>query len=135
MKGAYILIIKLEKPEEIIVGRLGRLLFRRGFYAYVGSAMNGIEQRVSHHLKREKNLHWHIDYLLKKGKMTDVLVAEGTKSLECVTAQGLGARLDSVKGFGCSDCRCKSHLFYSESREALVTIIKKFSHATFTVQR
>lgn len=135
MKGAYILVIRLDKSDEITVGRLGRMLFRRGYYAYVGSAMNGIEQRVSRHLKKEKNLHWHIDYLLKKAKVVHVFAAEGGKNLECMTAEDLAARLESVKGFGCSDCRCESHLFYSESSGMLLKIIKQFSHAAFKAQR
>jgi Uri superfamily endonuclease len=50
------------------VGALGTLVFSPGRYIYVGSALNGIEPRVSRHLRTNGghlgSIHWHIDYLL-----------------------------------------------------------------------
>jgi Uri superfamily endonuclease len=51
MKGSYILLLELTKSQNITVGRLGILLFLKGVYAYVGSALNGIEARVKRHLR------------------------------------------------------------------------------------
>ncbi|MEM3565417.1 MAG: DUF123 domain-containing protein [Candidatus Bathyarchaeia archaeon] len=86
----------------------------KGFYAYVGSAQKGVEKRLIRHFRRAcKKRFWHIDYLLA---MDDVSVVkafykEAGKSEECVTAQVLKAVGSPVEGFGCSDCRCGSHLF------------------------
>ena len=69
--GAYILLTHLAQGEEIEVGRLGTFLFCRGEYAYVGSAMGGLDARVARHLRAEKKLHWHIDYLLERASVTE----------------------------------------------------------------
>ncbi|MCD6216135.1 MAG: GIY-YIG nuclease family protein [Candidatus Aenigmarchaeota archaeon] len=111
MKGIYALIINLEKNIKIRVGSLGHIPFKRGMYVYVGSAQNGIEQRVKRHLKRRKKKHWHIDYLLEHANVKDVLVKKGPKNLECLIAKKLMGFSVPIKGFGCSDCNCESHLF------------------------
>jgi Uri superfamily endonuclease len=61
MKGVYALLIKLGEDEEITCGRLGLIKFKKGFYAYIGSAMNLLENRVRRHIKKQKKTFWHID--------------------------------------------------------------------------
>lgn len=111
MKGIYTLIINLNKDSKIRIGSLGAIPFKKGTYIYVGSAQKGIEQRVKRHLKKQKKKHWHIDYLLDHANIKNVLVKEGPKSLECLIAKKLLGFSIPIKGFGCSDCNCKSHLF------------------------
>ncbi len=115
MKGSYVLLIRVENPVEIKVGKLGRIKFRQGYYAYVGSAMNSIEARVARHLrKNNKKLFWHIDYLLANeyAEIVSVLIRESEQKEECKIAQKLAEKFEAVPRFGCSDCRCGSHLFY-----------------------
>ncbi len=121
MKGIYILISKLEEPVIKEVGALGKIRFFPGTYAYVGSAQNGIEGRVKRHLKEDKRKHWHIDHLLEKTEVRDVFGYEGDKSKECETASQLKEAYRAVDGFGCSDCSCDSHLFYTN--KSLDTVI------------
>ena len=113
MKGAYVLFIRLEWGQVIQIGKLGRLRFRRGYYAYVGSALNGIGPRILRHLCSNKKMHWHIDYLLRKGKIVEIHCFSSDKKEECRIAEKFQKRFPSVPGFGCSDCKCSSHLFYS----------------------
>jgi Uri superfamily endonuclease len=113
MKGAYVLLIRLERSQIIRIGKLGRLRFQRGYYAYVGSALNGVESRILRHLCRNKKTHWHIDYLLKKGKIVEIHCFSSGLREECRIAERFQKRFPSVTGFGCSDCKCPSHLFYS----------------------
>jgi Uri superfamily endonuclease len=54
MKGTYILLIKLLKNQAIAIGKLGNLTFENGYYAYIGSALNGLENRIDRHLKSNK---------------------------------------------------------------------------------
>jgi len=114
-KGTYILAIKLDKAANITVGKLGRFTFPAGRYLYFGSAMNGLNARISRHLRKDKKLHWHIDYLLRKAAIVDVWSVEKEERLECELCQEAmkfpGATIP-VKGFGSSDCRCESHLLY-----------------------
>jgi len=64
LKGVYVLIIQVDAAIDVNVGAMGRLTFKKGLYAYVGSAQNNLEQRVKRHLRKEKRKFWHVDYLL-----------------------------------------------------------------------
>jgi Uri superfamily endonuclease len=118
-QGTYILLIEMPRGVRMKVGVLGVLEFRRGFYAYCGSAMGGLGARINRHLRREKKIRWHVDYLLEKGSVRKVFSAETNERLECQLAQRLESIFHSVPGFGSSDCRCPSHLFFSEDLSAL----------------
>ena len=112
--GLYQLIIRLDEGATIRVGRLGAFRFPRGYYVYTGSARSGLEQRVARHLRRDKRLHWHIDYLLARGSVTQVLVYPGAGS-ECALNRAVEALPGGevvVRGFGSSDCRCRAHLHF-----------------------
>lgn len=101
------------------VGALGPLAFSQGFYAYCGSAMGGLGARINRHLRREKKIRWHIDYLLEEGRVKSVIYAPTHERLECQLAQTLGELFHSFPGFGSSDCVCQSHLFFSQEWQAL----------------
>jgi sugar fermentation stimulation protein A len=115
LKGAYVLHIEVPKDQVIRIGSLGPVKFRKGYYAYVGSALGGIDARVSRHMRREKKIRWHIDYLLEGAKVLGAVCLPSDVRTECLIAEGFRSRLDPVPGFGCSDCRCLSHLFYSRN--------------------
>jgi Uri superfamily endonuclease len=117
MKGSYILFIEVKEDIEIVIGKLGKLIFKKGFYVYVGSALNNLESRINRHLKSDKKIHWHIDYLLKHADIIDVFFKERSKKEECKISNEFEKRLKYLKGFGCSDCKCKSHLFYGKYDE------------------
>ena len=42
LKGTYCLIIYLRKDKAIEIGKCGSINFRRGYYVYVGSALNSL---------------------------------------------------------------------------------------------
>ncbi len=121
MKGAYVLLIELKRGREISIGSLGCVRFRKGFYAYVGSAMGGIESRMLRHLRTSKKRYWHIDYLLKDGKIIEIMCISSDRKEECIIADKFRLRHVFVPGFGCSDCCCPSHLFYSPNLGDLKT--------------
>jgi Uri superfamily endonuclease len=114
-KGTYALVLHLEGREEITVGKLGTFSFPTGYYLYLGSALGtgGLEARLARHRRRDKKLHWHIDYLLEHAQLVEVLSTASTARLECLWAQAarqLPGGETPVPGFGSSDCRCPSHL-------------------------
>ena len=101
------------------MGKLGNVSFPRATYAYVGSAMNGLRARLARHLRREKKLHWHIDYLLKEAKVKEIIICQGEEKVECSLAQALAGEFQSVLGFGSSDCKCRSHLYFANEKNRL----------------
>ena len=98
------------------MGRLGVVAFPGGFYAYVGSAMSGFESRIGHHLQRNKSPHWHIDYLLREASIGEVILCESKKGAECILAQTLARDFQYIPGFGSSDCKCNSHLYFGNEK-------------------
>ena len=124
-KGSYILLIKLPAEEIITVGGLKAIRFSPGYYAYVGSAMNGLEARVNRHLRQNKKIHWHIDYLLQRVAISSIILSETTDRTECAVAGALNRQFEAVSRFGSSDCRCRSHLFFSagEMKPAIMAIL------------
>ena len=131
MKGSYLLIIKLDKDSIIRIGKLGEIKFNKGLYVYVGSALNGLEQRIQRHLRDNKKIHWHIDYLLNYAKITDIFYKENNAREECHIAKKLDKKLPSIPGFGCSDCKCKSHLFYGTYSE-IKNIIERLNMKSYS---
>ncbi len=106
------MVIELSSEEKIEVGSLGEIDFQVGNYVYVGSAQNGIEQRVARHNSDDKKHHWHIDYFLDHGEILAAYAVETKrKQDECWAARYVNYITTPIEGFGCSDCSCSSHLF------------------------
>ncbi len=112
MHGTYVLIVEVSKSADIPIGKRQQYQFEVGYYAYAGSALNNLEMRIERHLRKEKKHHWHIDYLLDHAEVLQAIFAETTDKLECHIAREMLKNLEFKPGFGCSDCRCPSHLFY-----------------------
>ena len=115
-KGAYCLNINVKEKILIRVGALGEIEFNPGHYVYVGSALNGLKARVQRHLKNSRGehnvTHWHIDYLLREKNVVidNVYVQYSEIKTECKIAEQVSRHGEPYKGFGCSDCKCPSHL-------------------------
>lgn len=115
MKGTYCLIIGNYKTSSLKIGNLYEdHKFKKGFYVYIGSAMNSLVPRLNRHLSDEKKMHWHIDYLLKSPNchIRDILFNISDKKIECDLAEIISKDGEEIPGFGCSDCSCSSHLIY-----------------------
>ena len=113
----YQLIILLSKPKTIGVGKLGLFSFPAGYYVYTGSAKNELNARIARHIRGRKKMHWHIDFLLRYGRIVKVNRYQNTNLYEC----NLNQRTENKHGskiiaprFGSSDCNCRSHLIYFE---------------------
>lgn len=115
-RGSYLLLLELGRDARIEVGGLGRLAFRRGWYVYVGSAMQHLSHRLARHLRRRKRLHWHVDYLREAADRVVPVPIRSSRREECDVARAVGELLEpGPRGFGCSDCSCPTHLFRSGS--------------------
>ncbi|MCX8165032.1 MAG: GIY-YIG nuclease family protein [Acidilobaceae archaeon] len=134
MKGVYALLFFLcdSSPR---VGSLGTLRFSSGLYLYIGSArgQGGVRARISRHLRKEKVLRWHIDYLtsLECSRPLFLAAAESPLDAEERVASELENSLcfsPSYRGFGSSDKSSRTHLFRCDcsvedcAREVLIAM-------------
>jgi Uri superfamily endonuclease len=119
MKGTYLLIMKLHKGTSIMIRKHGVIQFQKGYYVYVGSALNNLHQRIQRHLRTNKRIHWHLDYLLLFTEIVDIFYKENIRREECKIAQVLNRCFKNIPGFGCSDCVCTSHLFHGSYHDIL----------------
>lgn len=122
--GTYALILRCPADRCVKVGRLGKLVLRKGYYTYVGSAFGpgGVARRVRRHCRLEKRMHWHIDYVRPAMTVIEAWYTHDLDPREHQWARTLSrsARFGaSVNRFGSSDCDCTSHLFHSPYRPDL----------------
>ncbi len=133
LKGTYNLLIQLKQDSKITIGKLAEESFKKGYYVYVGSALNSLAPRIQRHLRSNKKLHWHIDYLLnhENTEIIDVIYAISDVKWECRIAAAIAETGVEVKNFGCSDCKCHSHLFYfkeyADSKNSCINTLEKFN--------
>lgn len=118
--GTYALILRARSAQRVRIGALGHLGLRPGVYVYVGSAFGpgGVRARLKHHLSHSPSPHWHIDYLRRATELDQVWYTHDPVRREHAWADLFRSARGAViplRGFGASDCRCASHLFYFES--------------------
>lgn len=110
-----------EKKENVQIGKLGSFSFEKGYYVYVGSAKKNIYSRINRHIQADKKQRWHLDYLRPYLQIQEVQTYDG-KEGECQLFDRLKKRnvgTIPAQGFGSSDCKCVSHLFYSAKESSL----------------
>jgi len=132
MYKTYILILKQNKNLSIEIGKVGKIFFKKGYYLYVGSGKRNLEKRLKRHIKREKNIHWHIDYLTSNANFSFKEIYLFEKLNECELAKKfIESNFCYIKNFGSSDCHCKSHLFFSENLKNFKVVIKSFKEVKY----
>jgi Uri superfamily endonuclease len=117
MRRTYCLIIHY-KGGRISIGKLGKVYFSNGYYVYVGSGL----ARIERHYRTKKKIKWHIDYLLRKARIVGFALS---RKRECEVARSFLKEFPPVDNFGCSDCRCSSHLFYSKTFKKIEKFLDK----------
>jgi len=113
--GTYAIVFQAPRPCRIAVGALGSVTLERGYWVYVGSALGagGLRARVGRHLKGPGKPRWHVDYLHGQIGVVEVWLRLGRVRREHLWARALARQAAGwIPGFGCSDCRCPSHLFH-----------------------
>ena len=118
--GDYVLWLALAQPAGLTIGRLGRIAFPAGAYAYAGSARGpgGLAGRLKHHLAVAAQPHWHIDYLRAVATLSQVWWLAEASPREHQWAAALACMPGAVlvvPRFGASDCTCPAHLVYFAS--------------------
>jgi Uri superfamily endonuclease len=107
-----------------MVGKLGSFDFPAGWYTYIGSAFGagGLIGRIKHHLRPVEKPHWHIDYLRQEAALKEIWLSPDTERREedwvdmMIDIPGATAL---IEGFGASDTKQETHLFYFEVQPSL----------------
>ncbi len=123
--GAYLLVLRLDRPARIHTGRHGRITLRPATYLYAGRATRGLPQRLARHRERNKIIHWHIDHLTTRPRIIfeEILVLADQPFQECELVRRMlisGRTRIALPRFGNGDCTegCPSHLLvFSTPRE------------------
>lgn len=116
--GVYMLLVRVRRAGRIALRR-HTWEMRAGWYVYVGSAQRGLRARIARHLRAEKRVHWHIDYLLQLGSVAAVKIMPGaprTEEARLARAWCGICGATPVPGFGASDSPAASHLVYFRRR-------------------
>ena len=85
-----------------------------------------MEARLRRHLKKDKKSFWHIDYLLENKRAKILQIWMILKSIECETAEVFYRNPFTEivsKGFGSSDCKCLTHLFFIKDKKKTEKIL------------
>lgn len=121
--GIYVLEIYSPISFTLPIKKFKDAQFPKGYYYYVGSAQKNLVHRINRHLKLNKKLHWHIDYITSNNKnnIKSILIFKDfSRNYECELTgklQNEFALTHKAKGFGNSDCNvCESHLLYSKKQ-------------------
>ena len=122
--------MKLAGDTAISVGKLGTIEFTAGYYIYTGSAFGpgGLKSRVGRHLKHSKKCHWHIDSLRKFAEVQEIWYTFHPEKVECRWSEIFKAMRNArilCPGFGSSDCRCESHLFFFKKKPGFTVFKRK----------
>jgi Uri superfamily endonuclease len=104
LKAIYVLIIQVENLISLKIGSLGKVVFNKGSYAYVGSAQSNFYKRINRHKCQKKKIFWHIDYLLtnKTTRIIKIFFKVAKKTEECKLAQLISKKGKSLTNFGSS---------------------------------
>ena len=115
--GTSALILPCSTKVRVHIGRLGTLWLQPGHYVYLGSALGpgGLRARIAHHQKPPLRPHWHIDYLRAHTQIHCIWFSYDARRREHQWARMVqtmrGAKIP-LRGFGASDCHCRSHLYF-----------------------
>jgi len=120
--GTYVLLFTLPHPVTCPIGIRRAMQFPKDSYIYVGSAKNGLDQRITRHLRTTKKYHWHIDYLLPYASTIQAYYTTDPAVTECRLAAAFLQHHDPVPDFGNSDCACPTHLIHGPATSLTATI-------------
>lgn len=116
----YVVHLLIDSELSVTIGKLGVFTFPKGLYLYVGSAKKNIIARLKRHLQKEKKHRWHIDYVRPYGEIIKIETYPNEMT-ECELLKKLQLNVNGqllIKGFGSSDCKCRSHFIYCSESNA-----------------
>jgi Uri superfamily endonuclease len=119
--GTYIVWFHLEKEQSLRFRSAKSRVLPPGGYAYCGSAKGpgGLRARLGRHLRPfSGQVHWQVDALHQWAVPAAAFwTTASEKDEHCLAEICSQTGLRMIPRFGCSDCRCDSHLFFGGSND------------------
>ncbi len=136
LQGVYVLVLEVKNHLRINTNRF-KWIIKPGFYLYFGSAKGktatNLGNRLLRHLKKEKNIFWHIDYLTTHVDTEIISTYYNTSSevTECSALRQFKEEFQNatiISNFGSSDCKskCGGHLLFFSSKRVILTDFAKY---------
>lgn len=116
-KGSYVLVLNCNENKTIVI-KSKKITLRKGYYLYVGSAMKNLYQRVGRHVSFHEGKyksHWHIDKLLDFCIIEYAIMIPDGLYRELDISILFSKHFKSIKGFGASDLKIDSNLYYTNN--------------------
>ncbi|MCX7991187.1 MAG: DNA/RNA nuclease SfsA, partial [Proteobacteria bacterium] len=95
-RGCYLLLSELADNKKITAGNLKNINLLKGYYVYIGSALNSLSKRIARHKRKNKNFHWHIDYLTSISKTIKDIPIVTNEDLECYISEKISEIADKL---------------------------------------
>lgn len=136
MKGTYTIVVRCKHTGVTTFGKLGQAKLRKGHYLYTGSALGhgavSLEGRLERHMRHQKRLKWHVDYLTSQAdcNVTGAVYVISDDHLECRVNRSISKELDIspvLLKIGASDCKCNGHLLgpkYGANGQYLIRLLE-----------
>jgi Uri superfamily endonuclease len=127
-------VFRCDCTDTVAIGRLGPMQLCPDWYIYVGSAFGpcGLRARIGHHQRTAERPRWHLDYLRARLSISGVWYC-GFRCEHEWAARIAAMRGATVvlPGFGSSDCRCETHLYWFDRCPLAVAARRALGPATY----
>lgn len=120
--GTYVVVMRLNKPVVLRIGRLETFWLPDGYLLYVGSAFGagGVRSRTTRHRSANVPKMWNLDHIKAVARPVEVWWTHSVVKVECRWAMAL-AELPGYRcpapGCGSNDCKtCPAHFYHRSDR-------------------
>jgi Uri superfamily endonuclease len=128
-KGIYLIIYKVIRDFNCIINNKF-YVFNRGYLIYIGSAGNGLRNRLKRHINKEGKLRWHIDYIShrEKTEVVGLFYREGDFGVkfEDELSHYFYSKIKHIDRLGSTDSMMP-HLYYSKELDIILDILGKLN--------
>lgn len=125
--GTYIIVFKVNDYINLIINKK-EFIINKGYIIYIGSAGNGLNNRLKRHLIKYKKLKWHIDYITinKQVEPSLIFYKEGQYgiNIEDKLSNLFYLKFKKLDNLGATDSKMP-HMYYSNNINEILDIIYK----------
>ncbi|AFZ70524.1 hypothetical protein Calag_0782 [Caldisphaera lagunensis DSM 15908] len=126
-EGIYIIVFRVNDYINLIINK-NEFIIDKGYIIYIGSAGNGLNNRLRRHLTKNKKLRWHIDYVTNNKSVEPSIIyyKEGLYGvkIEDELSSLFYSKFLKIDNLGATDSKMP-HMYYSNNIKEILKIIYK----------